>query len=92
MIWIRSQKGTTLREYDRLAASGCHVVDHDGHVLGEYDTPDRALEVLGLIQRYITRQAVALALITGLGNLPATVIKGVEEDLRHAIVFTMPVK
>lgn len=58
-LWIRSQKGLTLKKVNELtvehkAGENIYFIT-DGRycVLGEYETNERALEVLGEIERAI---------------------------------------
>ena len=62
-LWIRSQKGLTLKKVDQVyiefkGTEGIYFVRDNSDVLGEYETNERALEVLDKIHTCIQTNAV----------------------------------
>lgn len=56
VLWIRSQDKETLIKIEHLDIYGggeCWTIEECGVDLGEYKTKERALRVLGEIQKYI---------------------------------------
>jgi len=92
-LWIRSQKGSTLKKVDQLYiefkfTEGIYFVRDNSDILGEYETNKRALEVLDEIQGKITQNECLKTMIPNLNN-----IKGEEEKigkLFKEMVYEMP--
>ena len=62
-LWIRTQKRLDIFKVNNVQIMGCDIYTYtaDGnYTLGEYDSTDRALEVLDEIQKLITPQIVSL--------------------------------
>lgn len=62
-LWIRSQKGLILKKVDQVytefkGTEGIYFVRDNSDVLGEYETNERALEVLDEIQRLMIASLV----------------------------------
>jgi hypothetical protein len=58
-LWIRTQKGLDIFKVDNVQLMGCDIYTYtaDGNrTLGEYDSHDRALQVLDEIHRLLVPQ------------------------------------
>ena len=87
-LWIRSQKGLILKKINELmvehkAGENIYfITDGRSCVLGEYETNERALEVLDEIQKYLEKMGTTELLTDKIGILNGT--------KHYGIVYEMP--